>query len=250
MKVCSLASGSSGNSLYLETENCKILIDAGISLRQIKLRLKSIDVSIEDIDAVIISHEHIDHTQAISRLQIPVYVSHNTLDLWKDKVNKLHEFDSETAFFIKDIMVTPFSVPHDAVDPVGFTVTEGSNKMGIVTDIGSVTALVEQRLKGCNILVLESNHDSETLMYSAYPWPLKQRIKGRLGHLSNEQSSGLLGNIVHDRLQHVVLAHLSKVNNTPLIAYKESYEILKSLGADHVNLSVAPRKSPGEVLSV
>ena len=250
MKVCTLASGSSGNSLYLETSGSKILVDAGISLRQIKLRINSIDVDINDLDAVIISHEHIDHTQALKRLELPVYVSSNTLELWKDKVKYLHEFDSETTFRINDLIITPFSVPHDAIDPVGFTITDGLKKMGIVTDIGSVTNLVVNKLQGCNILVIESNHDSETLMYSVYPWPLKQRIKGRLGHLSNEQASGLLSSLVHDDLEHVLLAHLSKVNNSPLIAYKTAYNALESNGAAHINLNVAPRKTVGEVVSV
>ena len=250
MKVCTLASGSSGNSLYLETGGSKILVDAGISLRQIKLRLNSIDIDINDLDAVIISHEHIDHTQALKRLELPVYVSSNTLELWKDNVKYLNEFDSETTFRINDLIITPFSVPHDAIDPVGFTITDGLKKMGIVTDIGSVTNLVVNKLQGCNILVIESNHDSETLMYSVYPWPLKQRIKGRLGHLSNEQASELLSRLVHDDLEHVFLAHLSKVNNSPLIAYKTAYNALESNGAANVNLNVAPGKTVGEVVSV
>ncbi|NIP32179.1 MAG: MBL fold metallo-hydrolase, partial [Candidatus Dadabacteria bacterium] len=195
MKVCSLASGSSGNSLYLETKYSKILIDAGISFRQIKLRLQKLNVNIDELDAVVVSHEHSDHTHAIRKLNIPVFVSNSTVELWKDDVSNLHEFDSEASFRLNDLTITPFSVPHDAIDPVGFTVDNGSKKMGIVTDIGSVTGLVVDKLNGCNILIIESNHDSETLMYSSYPWPLKQRIKGRLGHLSNEQASELLNKV-------------------------------------------------------
>lgn len=250
MKICTLASGSSGNSVYLESAYTKILIDVGISLRQIKLRLASIGVEIADLDAVIISHEHSDHTHAINRIDAPVYVSSSTTDIWKNKVTDLMEFDSETSFMFNDLEIIPFSVPHDAIDPVGFTINDGHKKLGIATDIGSVTGLVVQRLKCCNILVLESNHDTEILLYSKYPWQLKQRIKGRLGHLSNKQSAWLLESVVSDELQHVVLAHLSKVNNTPEIAYKTSNTVLQSSGADHINLNVAPRNSVGEVLTV
>ncbi len=250
MKVCTLASGSSGNSVYLETSYSKILIDAGISLRQIKLRLANIGVEIDDLDAVIVSHEHSDHTHAINRINVPVYVSSNTTNIWKDKVFNLMEFDSETTFEFNDLTITPFSVPHDAIDPVGFTVDDGNKKLGIATDIGSVTGLVVQKLKGCNVLILESNHDSEILSYSKYPWRLKQRIKGRLGHLSNKQSGWLLESVFNDDLQHVILAHLSKVNNTPEIAYETSYGVLESCGAEQINLCVAPRNTIGEVITV
>ncbi|MGH7885908.1 MAG: MBL fold metallo-hydrolase [Thermodesulfobacteriota bacterium] len=250
MKVCTLASGSSGNSVYLETAYSKILIDAGISLRQIKLRLENIGVNIKELDAVIISHEHTDHSLAVSKINVPVYVSTSTTFMWKDKVQHLREFDSETVFELNDLEITPFSVPHDAIDPVGFTFNDGTKKLGIATDIGSVTSLVVEKLKDSNILILESNHDTEILLYSNYPWQLKQRIKGRLGHLSNKQSAWLLKKIFHNNLEHIVLAHLSKVNNCPEIAYKTSYNVLESYDAQHVTLSVAPRNSVSEVISV
>lgn len=250
MKVCTLASGSSGNSVYLETAYSKILIDAGISYRQIRLRLASIGVDAADLDAVIISHEHSDHTHAISKIKVPVYVSANTTHIWEDKVFSLMEFDSETTFELNDLTITPFSVPHDAIDPVGFTINDDTKKLGIATDIGSVTGLVVEKLKSCNALILESNHDSEILLYSKYPWQLKQRIKGRLGHLSNKQSAWLLESVYNDKLQHVVLAHLSKVNNTPEIAYETSYSVLESSGGQHINLSVAPRNTIGEVITI
>ena len=252
MRVCTLASGSSGNSLYIETENTKILVDAGISMRQITLRLEQIGVGLSEIDAVIITHEHSDHTHAIKRLDIPTYVTSATVHLWKDKVTHLEEFESDTPFTIKDLLVTPFSVPHDALDPVGFSIESSDDrKIGIVTDIGSVTALVKERLKHSNILLIEFNHDNEILLYSHYPWDLKQRIKGRLGHLSNTQASELLKELMHEGLKHVILAHLSQVNNKPEVALQCASRVVKRNGAEsEVKISVAPRKTIGEVLRI
>lgn len=252
MRVCTLASGSSGNSLYIETDSTKILVDAGISMKQIRLRLESIGVGLDEVDAVITTHEHSDHTHAIKRLSIPTYVASATTHLWKDKVNQLEEFESDTAFAIKDLLVTPFSVPHDALDPVGFSIECANGiKIGVVTDIGSVTSLVKERLRGSNILLIEYNHDSEILLYSHYPWDLKQRIKGRLGHLSNTQASELLHELCHDGLKHVILGHLSQVNNKPEVAFQSASKVLKRNGAESdVSVSVAPRKTVGEVLQI
>jgi len=250
MKVCTLASGSSGNSLFIETKRAKILVDAGATLKQLNSKLKTLDVEISDIDAVVITHEHTDHTLALPHIGVPVYVSSSTVPLWKDKVKNLNEFESSSPFSIKDILVTPFPVPHDALDPVGFTVQTDHKKLGIVTDIGSVTALVRERLKGSNILILEFNHDHQMLLYSSYPWELKQRIKSRLGHLSNEEGAILLKNLIHEGLCHVVLAHLSEVNNKPKTALQAASSVLQKSGADHIGLSVAPRKTLGEVIRI
>ena len=156
------------------------------------------------------------------------------------------------AFSIKDLLITPFSVPHDALDPVGFTVeSQKGEKLGLVTDIGSVTALVKERLRGCNVLVLEFNHCTDILLYSHYPWDLKQRIKGRLGHLSNLQGAELLQTLLHGGLKHVVLAHLSQVNNSHEAAFKAAREALTRFGAEKdVFVSVAPRKTIGEVMAI
>ena len=228
------------------------MVDAGISMRQISLRLERIGVGLSEIDAVVITHEHSDHTHAIKRLDIPVYVTSATVHLWKDKVIRLEEFESDTPFTIRDLLVTPFSVPHDALDPVGFSIESSNNrKIGIVTDIGSVTALVKERLKHADILLIEFNHDNEILLYSHYPWDLKQRIKGRLGHLSNNQASELLQELIHEGLSHVILAHLSQVNNKPEVALQSALGVIKKNGAESgVNLSVAPRKTIGEVLQI
>lgn len=252
MRICSLASGSSGNSLYIESRDTKVLVDAGISVRQIGIRLNRLGVELSDLDAVIVTHEHSDHTAAIPKIDIPVHVASATYHLWQNKVSRLREFDSDTAFTIKDLLITPFSVPHDALDPVGFTVeSQKGEKVGIVTDIGSVTQLVKERLRGSNILVMEFNHDNDILLYSHYPWDLKQRIKSRLGHLSNLQASELLSDLIDWKLRHVLLAHLSQVNNRPEVAFNSASNVVKRKGAEtEVRVSVAPRKTIGEVLGI
>lgn len=252
MRICTLASGSSGNCLYVESGETKILVDAGISLRQIGLKLRKLDMELSEIDAVIVTHEHSDHTAALRNIGVPVHVARATGHLWSSKVSTLREFDTDTSFMIKDLSITPFSVPHDALDPVGFSIESGNGKkIGMVTDIGSVTALVRERLRGSNALVIEFNHDNDILLYSHYPWDLKQRIRGRLGHLSNHQASELLSDLVHSGLRHVVLAHLSQVNNRPEVAYESASSALrKTEEGTGVQISVAPRKTLGEVLAI
>jgi phosphoribosyl 1,2-cyclic phosphodiesterase len=250
MKICTLASGSSGNSLYVETDHARILIDAGISNKKITERLRSINVSIDEIDGVILSHEHSDHTLALPYLKIPVYISSSITSLLKDNIFNIKEFVTGQVFSIKDIIVTPFPVPHDAVDPVGFTLETNKDKLGVVTDIGVTTKLISERLKGCNMLVVEFNHDDNMLLYSPYPWHLKQRIKSRLGHLSNSQASGLLKTVAHRDLSSVMLAHLSRVNNKQESALEIAYQALKQMGLSDVNINVAPRNNISEVIEI
>ena len=250
MKICTLASGSSGNSLYLESQRSKILIDAGVSLRRISRSLQSLGTSVEEIDAVVLSHEHGDHSRAVAKMETPVYVCGSAAEVLRDRVADLREFDSETPFRVKDLLITPFSVSHDARDPVGFTVSDGRSRIGAVTDIGRVTRLVVESLRNCDALVIESNHDREMLLEGPYPWDLKQRIGGGDGHLSNEESAELLGAVLHEGLRHVVLAHLSRSNNTPERALAASREILRERGAEHIALRVAPRNEISEVLTV
>ena len=250
MKICTLASGSSGNSLYIESGESRMLIDAGVSLRRISRSLETLGTGVAELDAVVLSHEHGDHSRAVAKMEVPVYVCGAAAEVLRDKVADLREFDSETPFRVKDLLVTPFSVSHDARDPVGFTVSDGRSRVGAVTDIGRVTRLVVESLRNCDALVIESNHDREMLLEGPYPWDLKQRIGGGDGHLSNEESAGLLGEVVHEGPKHVVLAHLSSSNNTPERALSASREVLRERGAEHIALRVAPRNEVSEVLTV
>ncbi|MEI8354947.1 MAG: MBL fold metallo-hydrolase [Deltaproteobacteria bacterium] len=233
MRVCLLASGSKGNSIFIETGQSKILVDAGLSARETDKRLADIGVEGSDLDAIFITHEHTDHIRGAGILarkhQIPVFISYPTNSNSKDLFakNEVVEFESGCSFTFRDMLIDPFPITHDSSDPVGFVIESRQNRVGIATDLGIVTRLVREKLKECGVLVLEFNHDEEMLLNGPYPWHLKQRIKSRHGHLSNNETAQLLSEIVHDRLEGIFLAHLSEVNNDPAIA---SDTINKTLG--------------------
>ncbi|MDO9068983.1 MAG: MBL fold metallo-hydrolase [Deltaproteobacteria bacterium] len=221
MKICSIASGSKGNCLYLETGETRVLIDVGLSLRETLLRLDSAGLDATKINAVLITHEHIDHIRSAGsfarKFKVPVYASHvlrKKAEKYLCKA-KVVEFEAGCLFQLRDISIDPFPITHDACDPVGFVLESNEGKCGTVTDLGIVTRLVIEKLRGCSALNLESNHDIDMLMNGPYPWDLKQRIKSRHGHLSNEDSLQLLHELAHDGLKALVMAHLSEVNNHP-----------------------------------
>jgi phosphoribosyl 1,2-cyclic phosphodiesterase len=237
LRVCILGSGSKGNCTYIESPEARILIDAGLSAREIERRLRQIDRSPTALDGVLISHEHSDHIQGVGalarRYKLPVYANPATWRRAKHvvgMVDDLREFLTGAPFVLKDLMVDPFSLPHDADDPVAFRLTWRRRSMAIVTDLGYASQLVRERIRGCHLLVLEANHDDAMLKAGPYPWPLKQRIGGKSGHLSNLQSSQLLQDVLHDELEHVVLAHLSEINNHPDLARLTTQEILGPRG--------------------
>lgn len=222
IKLCLLASGSKGNSIYISDGQTSVLIDAGLSGVEIERRMKANNLAPENLDAIIVSHEHADHIHGVGvlsrRFAIPVHISHKTRDAASSLLGRIDEFnifECGTGFNINDIYFHPFSLSHDAKDTAGFTVSKNKTKIGIATDLGIATTIVKEHLKMCSILILEANHDPDMLVDGPYPWPLKQRIKSRAGHLSNEDSKVLLQEIVHDNLEHVILSHLSETNNTP-----------------------------------
>ncbi len=221
MKICSLASGSKGNSLYLETGDTRILIDAGLSLRETLLRLEGVGVDAATIHAVLVTHEHIDHIRSAGsfarKFRVPVFVSHLVrarADKYLQKT-QVSEFESGSAVAFRDVMIDPVPITHDSCDPVGFVVESREGRSACVTDLGIVTRLVAEKLRGCRFLNLEANHDVDMLMNGPYPWELKQRIKSRHGHISNEESLELLHEVAHEGLEVLVMAHLSEVNNHP-----------------------------------
>ncbi len=227
LTVCALASGSRGNAIYVSDGATALLVDAGLSGIEIQRRLNSKGLCADDLDAILVTHEHDDHIRGVGvlsrRFDLPVYISRTT-ETAAPQLGKLHRtinFDCGTTFNINNFIIHPFSISHDAMDPAGFTIKQNGSKVGIATDLGVATAMVKAHLKECSLLILEANHDPEMLAQGSYPWPLKQRIKGRTGHLSNVESKTLLAEIKHDRLKHVVLAHLSDENNTPETALSE-----------------------------
>lgn len=230
---CPLASGSKGNSLYLGSGRTKILIDAGLSMKATKMRLEAIGVDLADISALLITHEHSDHIQGLktmaAKLGIPVLANHETA---KGIVQTFQEcpkfkiFSTGETFVFGDLEIHPFSIPHDTVDPVAFTIQTEGIKIGICADLGFATSLVQSRLRDCDYLYVEANHEPSMVHASPRPMFYKQRVLGRSGHLSNEACGNLLSEIHHSKLKHVHLAHLSSECNHPKTALKVVSEIL------------------------
>ncbi len=222
MRICMLASGSKGNSVYLETPRARVLLDAGLSARELTRRLKLIGRSPADLDAVVISHEHIDHIRGAGVLSrssdVTICISGPTLARAPSSVGKIgrvRTIEAGVPFAVGDLQIAPFEVTHDAANPLNFVLRCDGVKMAVATDLGYASNLVRENLKECRLLILETNHDPKMLEEGPYPWSLKQRIRSRNGHLSNEQGAELLAAVMHDGLEHVFLAHLSEQNNLP-----------------------------------
>jgi phosphoribosyl 1,2-cyclic phosphodiesterase len=242
---CPLASGSKGNCLYLGTEKTKILIDAGISAKALKEKLGQINIDLSHIDAILVTHEHTDHIQGLKalayRLGIPILANHETA---KGIVEHFHDcpkfkiFSTGETFEFGDLVIHPFSVQHDTLDPVAFTIRTDHLKLGVCTDLGFVTSLVQKQLEQCDYLYVEANHQPSMVHASARPMIYKQRVLGRSGHLSNEACGTLLSHIAHSKLKHVHLAHLSSECNTPETALGVVQDILQANGIQ-LDISIA-----------
>ncbi|MBS0603596.1 MAG: MBL fold metallo-hydrolase [Verrucomicrobia bacterium] len=235
---CPLASGSKGNCIYIGTPTTKILIDAGVSAKAIRERLAEIGVKLEEIDAILITHEHTDHIRGLEmlgcRMGIPVFANSDTAKaIYEilDECPKFKIFSTGESFEFGDIEVHPFSIQHDAVDPVAFIIRTGGLKLGFCADLGFATTLVASHLKGCDYLYLEANHEPSMVHASARPMVYKKRVLSRQGHLSNAECAELLEQIYHEGLKHVHLAHLSSECNAPDLALKIIREKLESLQA-------------------
>jgi len=227
-----LASGSKGNSIYIESRDTRLLIDAGLSATEVGVRLASIGVTGDDLDALLVTHEHTDHCQGVGpmarRHRLPVYMHPETLRGLPrlGRIADLVEFDAGDHFTVGDVAVEPFPITHDAAAPVGYLIDTPEGRIGVATDLGIATRLVADRLQGCRVLVLESNHDEDLLRDGPYPWHLKQRIRSNHGHLSNRASAELLDGLLWDGLDAVFLAHLSETNNDPGLAESCSRAVL------------------------
>ena len=222
LSVCVLASGSKGNAIYISDGRTAILVDAGLSGVEIAKRMHSAGLSMESLKAILVSHEHSDHVRGVGvlarRHHLPVYITPATAAAAAPQLGRIDHlcyFEIGRPFLIDALAIHPFATSHDASDSSGFTIAQNGHKIGIATDLGMATGMVKEHLKTCSLLVLEANHDPTMLIEGPYPWPLKQRIKSRNGHLSNHDSRDLLTEVKHKGLCHVILAHLSETNNTP-----------------------------------
>ena len=232
VSVSLLASGSKANCALIASNTTRILVDAGLSCRETFKRLKAAGQTPEGLSAILITHEHSDHVTGLQRLAIklnvPIFLTAPTHHAWNRMIRdqdgetpqlaKAEHFSSGRSFQIGDIAVTPFTIPHDAIDPVGFTFRTEGVKIGYATDLGYMPVSVRDQLRGCDVLVIESNHDLEMLRSGPYPWSVKQRVMSRVGHLSNDALAEFFSNDYDGGAAYVVLAHLSEQNNLPDVA--------------------------------
>ena len=253
-----LGSGSSGNCAYLETDDTRLLIDAGLSGRQIRQRLLSIGRVPENLDGILITHEHSDHVQGLTglaaKLNIPIYCNRLTKEAIERQLNlrlQFRLFTTGDSFELGGCVIDTFPVPHDAYDPVGFLLRTPGGNVGFLTDLGHVTKLVVERVRCANVLVLEANHDVKLLQEDTKrPWSIKQRILSRHGHLSNDAAAEVAAQIVSAELRHLFLGHLSGDCNRPELAHRAVADSLAKTGATHVNVSTAAQETPCATLSL
>jgi len=262
IKFCSLSSGSSGNCHYMETENIRILVDAGFSGRQVENLLDSIDRCPSTIDAIFVTHEHLDHVKGVGvlsrRYDIPIYANANTWIGMEKTIGNIREkniqvFTSENYLNIKDLDIYPLKIFHDALEPVGYIVNYQDKKISLITDTGLVNNHMIEKIKDSNLYLLESNHDREMLRTSSYPWTLKQRIMGNKGHLSNDDAGRILKKIIKAKGEIILLGHLSRDNNLPDLAFKTVSDYLIDKGVQvfkDIHLGISYRNRATKVYSL
>lgn len=237
MRFASLGSGSKGNATVVEAGDTRLLIDCGFSCAEVEKRLARLSLQPPDLDAILVTHEHSDHIAGVARLsrryQLPVWMTAGTRAVHKGgELAAWRCINSHRVFRIGDLQVQPFPVPHDAREPCQFVFSDGRRRLGLLTDVGSVTAHMLQTLDGLDALILECNHDPDMLANGDYPAYLKQRVAGPYGHLSNQQAADILSKINIDKLQHLVAAHLSEKNNRPQLALGNLAAVVGERGFD------------------
>lgn len=255
-----LVSGSKGNAVLVRTGEVALLLDAGVAAKTILAALDALGVGYNELKAVLVSHEHSDHTRGVGvlarKLKIPLYINAGTLHQCAHRLGDLpagvRYFETGRGFSIRDLEIHPFASSHDAADSCNFTFTrncDDERKLGVATDLGFPTALAVNKLKHCTTLVLESNHDERMLMNGPYDWALKQRIKSINGHLSNLQAVGVVSQVMHHGLQNLVLAHLSEINNDPQLALQTMRAYLQTIRSD-IQLLVADQYRHTPLLNI
>lgn len=260
MKLCPLCSGSSGNATYIEAGNARLLIDAGLSCKRITELLERVGVDPRTLSAILITHEHIDHVRGVNILSkkydIPVYANADTWSVLKAPLRDVAAknvcvFESDRDFYLAGARVLPFSVPHDAVHCVGFTVSAQGHKVGVCTDLGHVDARILSILSGCDLLLFEANHDVDMLMAGSYPYLLKKRILSGNGHMNNDDCGRALVKLHETGVKNVILGHLSQENNYPALAMIAVRSVLEEAGiANDMQIAVAAREEPTGVFEI
>ena len=261
MKFCSLYSGSSGNSIFIASDNTRVLIDAGLAGKKIDEALKHIGEEASSIDGIFITHEHIDHIKGVGVLSrkydIPIYANDNTWAVMEKNIGKIKEhniriMDRRSSITINDLEIRSFNIPHDAIAPVGYTVSYAGKNASVVTDFGVFTEEIRDNIIDSDIILLESNHDVNMLRMGPYPYKLKLRVLGENGHLSNEDcGSAIVSLLKNDKKKQIVLGHLSGTNNHPDLAYQTVVDVLSANGispGDDVILQLASRHNPSEII--
>ena len=257
-KFCNLYSGSSGNCSFVESDNCKLLVDCGVSCKKIEEGLSLIGSSVSDLDGILITHEHLDHVKALQVLckkyDVPIYANEKTFDNIKQIIPddlKIF-FKTNESFDLKDLKIFPFDIPHDAADPCGFSISQGDKKVSIATDVGHVEKDLFDNLIGSNFILLDSNYEPEMLKCYKYPYNLKRRILGPNGHLSNEDAAKTISTLVKNGSYNISLGHLSQQNNFPELAYKTVVESLMENRVDthNLHLTVANRQKPDNFIEI
>jgi phosphoribosyl 1,2-cyclic phosphodiesterase len=255
VKFCVLASGSSGNATLVATANTRILLDAGLSMRELGKRLAAVGEQLCEIDAILITHEHSDHVAGLAVLarnrgiRAVIYMTRLTapsIDWGETPPARLETFQAGAAFSIGDVEVQSFGIPHDAVDPVGFAFTAEGVRIGVATDLGYVPESVKFHLRRTDLLLLEANHDPYMLKVGPYPWSVKQRVMSRVGHLSNDSMSDFLEHDLDASTAHLVLGHLSQQNNDPWLVDLVAKQALESRGIG-ARLEIASQHRPSEI---
>ena len=254
MELCVLASGSKGNALYVSGGGTSLLIDAGLSSRELVKRLLTVGIAPESLNAVLVTHDHVDHYRGLGvfsrKYPVQLYANEGTATGVEREVHPMGSawqiFETASTFEVGGLRIEAFSVTHDAADPVGFVLDDGSMRLCVATDLGQATPLVKVKLAECDVAVLESNHDHDMLMASNRPWSLKTRIAGRSGHLSNEDAADLVESALTKRLQALFLAHLSDACNTQTLAYNTMRGVLRSAGREDIRLEVSSQDRAGE----
>ena len=265
MRLCSIASGSSGNCIYIGSDNTHLLVDTGISKKRIDEGLAQLEVKPEELSGILVTHEHSDHIQGLGvfsrKYEIPIYATKGTIKgiteykcLGKMPDGLYHEVEVDKTFAIGDLEVKPFSISHDANEPSGFRIENGIKSVAIATDLGFYDDYIVENLKDLDAIVLEANHDVHMVEVGPYPYLLKQRVLGNRGHLSNELTGRLLCNILHDNLKYVMLGHLSKENNYEELA-RETVKLEVTMGntpfnGEDIPLMVANRDTMSKILHI